>query len=269
MQTEATCQPEAARPAEQRFAPLLLVEMKALRIELRGEFLDVVGGEGERADLAPRADLRCPRRNASIAYSAFPSRRRTMIGDSISHSTTPAALRTVPLNVTMPVSGRLLETRASVTSTSSVRSSPGRKRRQPAHLVDAGRAERGGAADKAVEHHPHHDRAEMPARTGQALEHRLLRRLLVEMHRLRIELGGKGEDLLARDVARAEAAETAGLEIFEGQRGHGSRRFDGRKPDCGRYLQQSQPGRPHGSCPERGAPVSVVLPRLAREPVRG
>jgi hypothetical protein len=34
---------------------------------------------------------RCPRRNASIAYSAFPSRRRTMIGDSISHSTMPAA----------------------------------------------------------------------------------------------------------------------------------------------------------------------------------
>ena len=49
-----------------------------------------------------------------------------MIGDSISHSTTPAALRIVPLKVTMPVSGRLFETRASATSTSSVRSSPGR-----------------------------------------------------------------------------------------------------------------------------------------------
>ena len=57
MQTEATCQPDAASPAEQRFAPLLLVEVKALRIELRGEFLDVLGGEGERADLALRADL--------------------------------------------------------------------------------------------------------------------------------------------------------------------------------------------------------------------
>jgi len=35
-----------------------------------------------------------------------------MIGDSISHSTTPAALRTVPLKVTMPVAGRLFDAQA-------------------------------------------------------------------------------------------------------------------------------------------------------------
>jgi len=63
----------------------------------------------------------------------------------------------------------------------------------------------------------------MPARTGQPPEHRLFRRLLVEVHRLRVVLGRKGEDLLARDVARAEGAEPAGLEIFESQRGHGLR----------------------------------------------
>ena len=42
----------------------------------------------------------------------------------------------------------------------------------------------------------------------------------VEMHRLRVELGGKRQNLLARDVARSERAEMAGLEIFEGQRCH-------------------------------------------------
>ena len=47
-----------------------------------------------------------------------------------------------------------------------------------------------------------------------------LRGRLVEMHRLRVELAGKFEDFLARHVARSERAETAGLEVFEGQRGH-------------------------------------------------
>ncbi|GCC47268.1 hypothetical protein chiPu_0031153 [Chiloscyllium punctatum] len=94
------------------------------------------------------------------------------------------------------------------------------QRRHPAHLVDPGRAERGGAADEAVEQHPHHQRAEMPAGARQAAEHGFLRRLLVEMHRLRVEFGGEGEDFLARHMARAERAETAGLEVFEGQRGH-------------------------------------------------
>ena len=42
-------------------------------------------------------------------------------------------------------------------------------------------------------------------------------RFLIEMHRLRVKLGGKGKRLLARDVARSECAETAGREIFEGQ----------------------------------------------------
>src|SRR6202011_4179673 len=44
---------------------------------------------------------------------------------------------------------------------------------------------------------------------------------LVEMHRLRIELGCERQDLLARDVARSECAEMAGRKIFEGQRHDG------------------------------------------------
>ena len=49
-----------------------------------------------------------------------------MIGDTISHNACPAALLTTALNVTMPVVGRLRDTLASATSTSSMRSSPGR-----------------------------------------------------------------------------------------------------------------------------------------------
>ena len=41
-----------------------------------------------------------------------------------------------------------------------------------------------------------------------------LRRRLVEMHRLRIELGGEGDDLLARDQPRAVDGDRAGLEVF-------------------------------------------------------
>ena len=206
------------KPAEQRLAALLLVEMKALRIELRGEFLDHLGGEGERSDFAPLPDLDFLEETHQPAYSAAPARRRTMIGETISHSASPPALRTTPLNVTMPVSGRLLRNPAPPsTSTSSSEIVARPQRRQPAQFVDAGRAQRCGAADKAVEHHPHHDRAEMPARTRKPLQHRACRGLFVEMHRLRIELRGKGEHLLARDVARAECAETAGRKIFEGQ----------------------------------------------------
>ena len=141
-----------------------------------------------------------------------------MIGETISHNACPAALRTTPLNVTMPVSGRLRETLASATSISSVRSSPGRSGASQRNSLTPGEPSEAVRPMIAVEHHPHHDRAKMPARSRQALQHRALRGLFVEMHRLRIELGGKGQYLLARDVARSECAEMAGREIFEGQR---------------------------------------------------
>ena len=60
----------------------------------------------------------------------------------------------------------------------------------------------------------------MPARAGEALQHRFGRGRLVQMHRLRIVFRGESKDLLARDVARAERAEMAGFEIFEGERCH-------------------------------------------------
>src|SRR5262249_657547 len=111
-------------PAEQRLAPFLLVEVKSLRIVFGGEFLDRLRGEGVGANLAARAHFYIL---VEIhRYCSAATARLTMIGDVISHSATPAALRAVHLKVTIPVSGRLFEIRASVISTSSVRSSSGR-----------------------------------------------------------------------------------------------------------------------------------------------
>ena len=188
--------------------------MKTLRIELRGEFLDVLGGEGERAQFAPQADLHDPRRNASGLPRR--SRRRTMIGDTISHSVLPAALRTMPLNVTMPVSGRLFDTRASATSISSVNSSSGRSGASqrisltPGEPSEAVRPIKPSNIIRIMIEHRCQPEPDSPFSIDAG-------GLLVEMHRLRVEFGGKGQNLLARDAARSERAEMAGREIFECQ----------------------------------------------------
>src|SRR5262245_20226248 len=109
-------------PAEQRLASFFLVEVKSLRIVFGGKFLDRLRGEGVVANLAARAHCQI-----LVEIHRGCSERLTMIGEVISHSATPAAFRALDLKVTMPVSGRLLDTRASTTSTSSVRSSSGRR----------------------------------------------------------------------------------------------------------------------------------------------
>ena len=141
-----------------------------------------------------------------------------MIGETISHSAWPAALRTTPLNVTMPVSGRLRETLASATSMSSVRSSPGRSGASqrnsltPGEPSDAVRPMKPSNIIRIMIEHRCQPEPDRP------LQHRRLGGLFVEMHRLRIVFRGERQNFLARDVARAEGAEMAGLEIFEGQR---------------------------------------------------
>src|SRR5882757_4136918 len=70
--------------AEERLAARLLVEVKRLRVELRGEFLDRFRGEGERSQITPRADFDLLKETHRTSYSAAASaRRRTMIGDTI------------------------------------------------------------------------------------------------------------------------------------------------------------------------------------------
>ena len=54
----------------------------------------------------------------------------------------------------------------------------------------------------------------MPAGGGKAAEHRGLRRLLVEMEGLRVELGGERDDLLAGHKPRPVLGDAALLEVF-------------------------------------------------------
>src|SRR3954471_20375152 len=95
----------SGQPAKQRFSPLLFIKMEALRIELAREFLDQFGGEGERSQLSPLADHHVLEEAHQPACSAsIAARRRTMIGESHSHTTCPAAFLAIALKVTMPVS---------------------------------------------------------------------------------------------------------------------------------------------------------------------
>src|ERR1700742_1113238 len=94
----------------------------------------------------------------------------------------------------------------------------------------------------------------MPARTRQSLQHGLGGGFVVEMHRLRIVLAGELQDLLARDMARAEGAETADGKIFE-REGHSVRGLRHGRSDCGRTLRQSQPVSLHGFRYDARGPV--------------
>src|SRR5258706_3378717 len=80
-------------PAEQRLPPLFLVEMKALWIELRGEFLDCVGGEGERPQFAPLPDLEfLEEAHQPACPPAAPARRAPVLGEPIAVNPRPRAM---------------------------------------------------------------------------------------------------------------------------------------------------------------------------------
>ena len=245
MQAEPTCQPDAASPPNSELRALLLVEVKALRIEFRGERLDGLGGEGVRADLAALADLDLLE---EMHRSTRPSRapdhdRRGHLAQRLARRVARGAFerddaesragswRRAPRRHRRRASDRR---RAATAPASAPRSTPG----EPSEAVRPMKPSNIIRIITEQRCQPEPDRP---------LQHELLRRLLVEMHRLRIELGGECQDFLARDMARAERAETAGLEVFEGQ-GHARESFAGRKPDCGRYLRQSQPDDTHGAC---------------------
>src|SRR4051794_14841536 len=233
---------------EQGFAPFLLIEVKPLRVELRSKLLDVFGGEGERAKLALRADLDVLEETHRY-FAPASSRRRTMIGDSISHSTMPAALRIVPLKVTIPVSGRLFEILASATLTSSVRSSPGRS----------------GASQRISFTPGEPSEAVRPIKPSNSI------RIMIEPRCQPEPDSPFSIDALAAASSRcigcgsysAAKAKISSRVTWRGPNvpkwpgGKSSKvnvviylRFGLRitvgKPECGRYLQQSQPVHPHG-----------------------
>ena len=59
-------------------------------------------------------------------------------------------------------------------------------------------------AEQAIADHAHQQTAAMPAGRGKPAQHARARGGLVEMHRLRVELGGERDDLLAGDQPRAD-----------------------------------------------------------------
>src|SRR4029079_7319119 len=68
--------------------------------------------------------------------------------------------------------------------------------------------------DEAVGNDAHENAARMPARGGKPAEQRAGGGRFVEMHRLRVELGGEGDDFLTRHPARAVDGNRALFEIF-------------------------------------------------------
>src|SRR3984957_20291791 len=246
--------------AEQRFAPLLLVEMKALRITLRRDGLDCVTGESERTEFTPLPCLdvfeKMHRRARQVAASP---RRWTMIGETISHNACPAELLATILNMTMPVVGRLRETRASVTSTSSVTSSPGRNGASQRNSLTP------GEPNDAVR----------PIKPSNII-------------RMMIEQRCQPEPASPFSIERAAAASSrcigcgsnsaAKARISSAVTCRGPKRPKGPslkssktrvlmtgescgKPDCGRTLRQSQPIHAHGSpstCPNPHSALALL-----------
>ena len=72
------------------------------------------------------------------------------------------------------------------------------------------------AAEQRVDVEPHPHRAGVPAARDQAAEDRILRRLGVEVERLRVELACEGDDLVLADDLAPELVDLARLEVLEG-----------------------------------------------------
>src|SRR5262249_53362052 len=122
-----------AEPAEMRARGGRLVEMERLRIEARGEGLDVLGGEGVAAELAHLADANILEEFHDLlaAFGSPPpaalAARRPNIGLTIKVITGWwAALISSKRNLTKAVSGRWRGGRVSSTAARALMRSPGR-----------------------------------------------------------------------------------------------------------------------------------------------
>src|SRR5882724_12019989 len=169
MQTAATCQPDAASPPNSEVRPAASSRWKGCGSNCDAKRLMSSGVKVNEPN-ARRAPISMSSKNAMLrtrpVTAADDDRRfhlaqhlaariadRTLEGDDAGPGAALRDARLDDVDVQRQIVART-------------------QRRQPAHLVDAGRTERGGAADEAVEQHPHHQRAEVPARAGQAAEHR-------------------------------------------------------------------------------------------------
>ena len=103
----------------------------------------------------------------------------------------------------MPRSGRLFDERVSITDELAEQPVVRTHRKHPLQCLDAGRSDSGGMEEQPVAEHAHEHRADMPARREQPADQVGGGRALVEMEGLRIEFGGKGDDLRAADTRSA------------------------------------------------------------------
>src|SRR5437879_4573756 len=215
--------------------------METLRIEFGRENLDGLGREMVGADLAAMTDLDLFEK----LHQTAPSRRSIRIGEVISHSASPLALRAVHLNLTMPSTGRLLDVRASTTSTASVRSSPGlngesqRTSSTPGEPSEAARVMKPSAiiriiSEQRCQPEPDRPRSMLLAAasssrcigcgSNSAAKARISSRVTWRGPNVPNRPGGKSSKV------RVIFGLLVGM------------------TDCGRTLRQSQPAGPHGSC---------------------
>src|SRR5262249_44756827 len=86
---------------------------------------------------------------------------------------------------------------------------------RPAEFVETGADDAAGGLELAVDQKPHGHRGGMPAARRQAAEDARVRRVLVEMERLRIELGGKRLDAFLVDAQLRRAEGLTDREVFQ------------------------------------------------------
>src|SRR5262249_47424484 len=111
---------------------------------------------------------------------------------------------------------------------------------RPAELVEAGADDAARGLELALDQEPHGERRRVPAARRQATEYAFAGGILIEMKRLRIELGGKALDPIAVDAGAAGAVGLANGKVLEISRGH----FDASMSNaasCRRHGQLSRP----------------------------
>src|SRR5207247_4856403 len=97
---------------------------------------------------------------------------------------------------------------------------PGSHGSWPAELVSPGAHDAAGGFEVALDQEPHGDRGRVPTTGGQSSEDRVARGFLVEMERLRVELGAACSDSLLVDPHPAGAKGLPAGTVFEASPNH-------------------------------------------------
>src|SRR5262249_23250019 len=85
----------------------------------------------------------------------------------------------------------------------------------PAEFVEARADDAASGPEVALDQQPHRDGGGVPAAGSQSAEYRVARGFLVEMERLRVELGGERLDSLLVDLQPTGAERLPDGEVFE------------------------------------------------------